>query len=280
MRRLCILTGWRLVGTKSMAIRLRAAGLMFLILPFLSVLLLVGSLPLAAQTCDHLRAEPSDGSNFLVKPVTEAYRVSVAPGGPAFRVTIRPLLDHIETPLVHAGDIEIARCEDGTPVQVLPIRAHQPIHFAATFAARDINFDGYVDISVISEFAAKYTSRSYWVYDPHAERFVENELTRELSENCLGKAWHGGCWRANTIDFDSLRHEITAHYLIGVGNCGMPADRYRVEGGRLVVVHQEVLEMSPDQCTVTISDRSAGTMRITAVHHFDGKGTPRPGSGR
>jgi hypothetical protein len=242
-------------------------------------LLFFGGLPLSAQVCNGLPGGPGDSSKFLDKPVTKAYRISVTPGGPAFRVTVHPLLDHNENRPVHAGNIEIARCQDGRQVQILSIQASQPINFAATFVAQDINFDGYADFSVLSEFAAKYGSRSYWIYDPRSESFVENGFTRELSENCMGSEWHGGCWKANTIDFDPGRREVSVHYLIGVGQCGGPVDRYRIQDGRLIVVHKEVLERSPEKCTITVSDRTGSTMRVTTVHRFDGKGSLLGSSG-
>jgi hypothetical protein len=89
------------------------------------------------------------------------------------------------------------------------------------------------------------------VYDPVSGLFVQNELTRELGENCLGAEWHSGCWKADSIDFDHKKHEISAHYFVGVGECGSTTDRYRVENNRLIVVHEEILDMKPNGCTLT-----------------------------
>jgi hypothetical protein len=175
---------------------------------------------------------------------------------------------------VHAGDIEVADCQDGNPLQLISIMAWQPINFAATFNAHDINFDGYLDISVLTEFAAKWGSRSYWVYDPVSGLFVQNELTRELGENCLGAEWHGGCWKADSIDFAHQKHEISAHYLVGAGECGSPTDRYRVENNRLIVIHEEILDMKPNGCTLTVSDLIGGSMRVTRIRRFDARGEP------
>lgn len=233
-----------------------------------------GTVPLWAQVCNGLPSGPGDMSKFLDKPVTRVFRMSVKSGGPEFRITVHPLLYSFQNDPVHAGDIEIARCQDGKQIQTLQIQAWQPINFGATFVAEDINFDGYNDLSVLCEFAAKFSSRSYWVYDPRSESFIENELTHELSENCLGREWHRGCWKANAIEFDSSKREIKAHYLVGVGECGSPMDRYRLQGDRLVVVHKEVLDMNPEKCTITVSDLIGNSMRVMAVHRFDGKGQP------
>ena len=201
-------------------------------------------------------------------------RVPLAGDGerPDFRITVRPLLFgwRAGDKLVHAGDIEVATCGTGARVQVLPITAWQPIDFAATFEARDINFDGLMDFSVLSEFAAKWGSRWYWVYDPESRKFVTNELTRKLGENCLaGEA--SGCWRAYSIDFDPSKHEIEAHYLIGAGPGGPPVSRFRVENNDLIAVHKELIGLGPGGCTVT---RVGGEMHVTRVRRFDAKGVP------
>jgi hypothetical protein len=243
------------------------------------VLLVLGSVPLWADVCEGLPSGPGDMSKYLDRPMTSVFRMSVKSGGPVFRITVRPLLYSYRNESVHAGDIEIARCQDGKRIQTLQIQAWQPINFGATFVAQDINFDSYNDISVLSEFAAKYGSRFYWVYDPRSESFTENALTRQLSENCLGRDWHGGCWKADTIEFNSSKREIKVHYLIGVGECGSPVDRYRVQNGRLVVVHKEVLEMNTQKCTITVSDLTGDKLRVT-VHTFDNKGQPLRSPGR
>jgi hypothetical protein len=203
-----------------------------------------------------------------------SFQLSVKPGGSAFRITVRPLwqlnADGRAVVDTHAGDIEVVRCHDGEPLQVLPITSDQPINFGATFHADDINFDGYLDFSVLTEFAAKFGSRSYWVYDPGSGLFVENELTRELSENCLGAAWHRGCWKAAHIAFDQIKREVRTEYVLPFGPCpqtGFSGDRYGVEDNRLILIHKE--EITTDHCQVTFSDLIGGAMRVTRVLHVD-----------
>jgi hypothetical protein len=152
--------------------------------------------------------------------------------------------------------------------------AWQPLNFGASFEANDINFDGFLDFSVVTEYASKWSSRSYWIYDPYSGRFVENELTRELAENCLGAAWHGGCWKSSSIEFHPVEREISTFYFMGVGQCGLGGDRYRMENNRLIVVHKEVVDMNPNGCTLTISDLDGGAMRVTEIRRFDAQGQP------
>jgi hypothetical protein len=237
---------------------------------------------LRADVCDGLQAGPPKGSEFVGSNLPLSFKLSVRQGGPAFRITVRPLWQQNAGGVIlgddgHAGDIEVAHCQDGKPLQVLRVTAEQPINFGATFHAEDINFDGYLDFSVLTEFGAKWGSRSYWVYDPASRLFVQNALTRELSENCFAAA-HGECYGAYYIDFDPKKREIRTHHF-GIGNtgCGAGADRYRVENNSLILVHIEEITKTgtflPRDCEVTVSDLIGGTMRVTGVRRG---GPPSP----
>ena len=248
----------------------------------LSVLALCGMPALCADVCGGLptgspkwaAAGWPDPKNAL-HPVS--FQLSVKQGGPAFRITVGAFLHQLADRPIHAGDIEVARCQDGKRLQLLPILSDQPLDFGASFHAEDINFDGYLDFSVLTEFGAKWGSRSYWVYDPASGLFVQNALTRELSENCFAAA-HGECYGASYIDFDPKKHEVLTHHF-GIGNtgCGAGADRYRVENNRLVLIHKEEITKTgtflPRDCEVTLSDLIGGTMRVTGVRRG---GPPSP----
>jgi len=43
-----------------------------------------------ADVCRGLPSGPPTGSNYLDTPRPLAFRISVKPGGPAFRITVRP----------------------------------------------------------------------------------------------------------------------------------------------------------------------------------------------
>src|SRR5580658_8604768 len=238
---------------------------------------------LRADVCDGLQAGPPKGSELVGSNLPLSFKLSVGQGGPAFRITVRPLWQQNASGVIlgddgHAGDIEVAQCQDGKPLQVLRVTADQPIDFGASFRAEDINFDGYLDFSVLTEFAAKWGSRSYWVYDSGSRLFVENELTRELSENCIGAEWHGGCWKATQIDFDQNKLEIRADYIPIFAICapdGYRGDRYRVKDNRLILVHKE--ELTSDNCKLTFSDLVGGTMRVTEIRRFEPH-VPPPGA--
>lgn len=258
-----------------------------------SLLVLCAMPAVWANTCTGLPADAPKGLEYWPdltedNPPPLSFGFSVKQGGPSFRVTVRPVSFYnwlhngvnddqpwFHQGIMHAGDIEVARCDDGKQLQSLPIKAWQPINFGRSFHVEDINFDGYLDFSVLTEFAGKFRTRSYWVYDPASGLFVENQLTRELGENCLGAEWHGGCWKAAWIYFDQDKREIGTRYMLSFAVCPISSedfsgDRYRVKDNRLILIHKE--EVTSDNCTVTYSDLVGGTMRVTQVLRFDAQG--------
>jgi hypothetical protein len=279
---------------------------------------------LRADVCDGLPAGPPTGRaaaplfvphagrklHQLNEPLS--FKLSVKSGGPAFRITVRPLWqiqggisrDPIDE--TRAGEIEVARCKDGKQLQVLPIAADQPISFSYSFQAEDLNFDGYLDFSVETEFSGTGGEvRSYWVYDPRSGIFIQNEFTHELRcgsaavTSTYGKdqpttAPPSGirdtaseigetCWGAADIDFDAEKHEISRRYFGGAtGGCpntgeGQKGERYRVVNNRLILIHTKDLERIYQGgvfqfCAVTISDLLDGTMRVTEVRRYNFQG--------
>ncbi len=238
-----------------------------------------------ADVCDGLPASPPKQSGFFSESNEPlSFKLSVKSGGPAFRITVRPLWqiqggisrDPIDE--TRAGEIEVARCQDGKPLQVLPIAADQPISFGSTFHADDLNFDGYLDFSVLTEFSGTGGDvRSYWVYDPRSGIFVQNEFTHELrcgsvairpyevkvtskygkdqptttppsgirdTASEIGET----CWGAHDIDFDPEKREIGRRYFGGaMGGCPNTGEgkgeRYRVVNNRLILIHTQEFEV-------------------------------------
>jgi hypothetical protein len=218
------------------------------------------TLALRGDVCGGLPAGPPDVSSYADAPHPLSFRLSVQPGGPVFRIMVRPRPFKMTNDPVPAGDIEVARCSDGRRLQLLTIMASQPINFPATFATSDINFDGYLDFSVLAEFGGTFGAQSWWIYDPASGRFVQNELTRELRK--LGN---------NGYHIDPKKHEITIESLLA--SCPSLVDRYRLEGDRLGMIHHETgFQNSENVCTVTYSDLAHGTMHETGQRRFiDGK---------
>ena len=241
----------------------------------LLILALCGMPTLWADVCDGLPTDSPQGADLFRSNKPQSFKLSVNSGGLAFRITVGAFFNELADRPIHEGDIEVARCQDGKRLQLLPILSDQPLNFGASFHAEDINFDGYLDFSVQTEFAAGWGSRSYWVYDPASGLFVENELTRGLGR--LG---------VSNIDFDPKKHEISTTGEV-CAMCGCPAmtsdqggnvDRYRVVNNRLILIHkQEGAQIASrvfQFCTVTVWDLVGGTMRVTSVRRFDINGKP------
>ena len=256
-----------------------------------------------ANVCDGLPAGPPKDSKLFGSNKPLSFKLSVKSGGAAFRITVRPLwqikADQEIIDETRAGDIEVARCQDGKRLQVLPIAADQEISFGSTFHAEDINFDGYLDFSVVTEFSgANGDIRSYWVYDPGTGIFIQNEFTRELRcgsaavtskyGGAEGKSTNYGdsigeltraCLGAAFIDFVPEKREIGRRYFDGaMGGCPNTSqgkgERYRVVNNRLLLIHKQDFELEPEPCTVTEWDLIGGTMRVTKVRRYDAQGQP------
>jgi len=224
---------------------------------------------LCADVCDGLPSGPPKQPRELPHEAL-SFALQVKSGGPAFRITVRPVWQRKGERVIivdsHSGDVEVARCADGKLLQVLPIVTDYLID-AYSFHADDINFDGYLDFSVVREFAASSGDRrSYWTYDPGSQLFVENEVTRELGE------WWG------FTDFDPAKHEITRRYFGFMRGCAGTSvgeeERYLVEDQRLRLIHKQEIRREAQSCTVTDSDLVGGVMQVTEVRRFDLEGQP------
>jgi len=268
-----------------------------------------------ADVCDGLPASPPKQSGLSESNEPLSFKLSVKSGGPAFRITVRPLWqikagrEIIDE--ARAGEIEVAHCKDGKQLQVLPIAADQPISFSYSFQAEDLNFDGYLDFSVETEFSGTGGEvRSYWVYDPRSGIFIQNEFTHELrcGSAAVNTAPQSGirdtaseigetCMAAAFIDFDPVKHEIGRKYFGGaMGGCPGTGEgkgeRYRVVNNRLILIHTQEFEVICSNkpvrgekasncgsqggffqfCAVTVSDLVDGTMRVTEVRRYDFQG--------
>lgn len=218
-------------------------------------LLFAGGLLWGADTCRDLPDAhvgpglPEQASSAIASRLT--VHADVAP----FRISIRKLAPPDAD---HVADIEVSRCSDGRTIQTLPVLgADQPL-VARSFHAQDINFDGYLDIGVLVEYGGKWGSESWWVFDPTAGKFVQNELTRQLRE-----------LKANAYEVDPLKREIRTGYLTQPSGCGGTGDRYRVqEHARLVLVHREAARPTASGCEVVVSDLLEGKMKISEVRRF------------
>jgi hypothetical protein len=188
-------------------------------------------------------------------------RVQVGAKGPELRVRLEPdpewklAIDAVQ----RVGWIRIFSCETGDLVQSLEVHSrYDPETLVRFFEARDVNFDGYLDIAVLREFGGKWGRQTWWVFSPASGKFVSDELTKEL-----------GQVSSNGLVLDAARRYIVAPHLTDLTGCGRTKDVYHVkQSGRLVLMHKEDISASPNGCTLITHDRVNGQMQVTKVQQF------------
>ena len=125
------------------------------------------------------------------------------------------------------GRIEVSRIGDSRLLQTIDVTVISDASwFTKTFSAKDINFDGYLDIMVVSDHGAKWGSYQYWLFDPGLGRFITNELTRRLGE-----------LMANTYDWNPESKTLHLGFLtLDQARIGAT---YRIENGSVTLIEIE-----------------------------------------
>jgi hypothetical protein len=127
-------------------------------------------------------ADPGLQRGSGIEPVEFAVEISPRLAPHLFRLIPGTDTRWSENPRL-VGRIEISRIGDDRVLQTIDVIAVEDVSdFTRTFCARDINFDGYLDIMVLSEHGAKWGSYQYWLFDPISGKFITSELTRQLGE--------------------------------------------------------------------------------------------------
>jgi hypothetical protein len=144
------------------------------------------------------------------------------------------------------GRIEISRDGAHDLLQVIEVSTGADgSWFTKNFRAKDVNFDGYLDLMVLSDQGAKWGSFLYWLFDPESGRFITNKLTRQL-----------GRLMANTYDWNPESRTLHLGFLNN--DQARIGETYRIENGQLVLVEIEETQKDCDgnfqQVTVKIID--------------------------
>ena len=153
----------------------------------------------------------------------------------------------------HVGRIEISKPGARAILQTIPVMSNWNDSVCRLFDATDVNFDGYLDISVVREGAATWASRDYYLFDPQSGRFVSNELTRDL-----------GQVKSNGLILDWKTQEIQASFMFSL--CG-GIDIYRIANGRLVKVQKSevTVDIEGKRCIETVRRRVSGKWKVLRV---------------
>jgi len=125
------------------------------------------------------------------------------------------------------GKIEISRIGDKGLLQTIDVISVVDVSdFTRTFCAEDFNFDGYLDVKVLSDHGAKWGSYQYWVFDPVSGKFVTSKLTEQLGEI-----------KANTFVWSSESRTLQVGFLnLDQARTG---ETYRIENAGLTLIEIE-----------------------------------------
>jgi hypothetical protein len=159
----------------------------------------------------------------------------------------------VDENLHHVGRIEISKPGADAILQTIEVKSNWNDSVCRLFDAKDVNFDGYLDISVVREGAGTWASRDYYLFDPQSGRFITNDVTHDLDE-----------LKDNGISVDWKEHEIRASFMVSL--CG-GMDVYRIENGRLVKVEEDTVRIDAErhQCETTVRRRIDGEWKVLRV---------------
>lgn len=192
------------------------------------------------------------GPSLAAKPLL----LEIAPGLPPYRLQFIPdksaaASDAGNSEKVrHVGRIVISRRGSAAAIQTIELESHLPApDVMKWFDARDINFDGYLDLAVPFDSGAKWMSFTYWCFDKSKGRFATSVLSDELREV-----------RANSIDLDPQVNEIHARHL--GADCPGLHEIFKIVDGHLVLVRDEKYAPEGNGCILSIEKRIEGKMAV------------------
>jgi hypothetical protein len=123
--------------------------------------------------------------------------------------------------------------------------------FTRHFQAKDVNFDGYLDIATLDGYGAKWSSCNYWLFDRRSGHFITNSLTRELGKLNFNEM----------ILYPETQEILTTH----LPSVCFGKKIHKVVNGRLVLMYSEEPRLEgegEDFCKPVIEKRIKGVMRL------------------
>ena len=133
----------------------------------------------------------------------------------------------------------------GRTVQKLDVPSMTPLAQDESFffGAQEINFDGWLDLLLMTERGSANAKAEYWVYDPAADRF------RDLGEFPMFR-------------LDAVHKRLSTYVSNGPAGLDFEKRDYAFEGNELIVMSEETQKPSPSR---------PGWYVHTIRRHKDGK---------
>jgi hypothetical protein len=184
------------------------------------------------------------------------FRFQIAASLPLFTFKIIPDVRDNENgfPQSTLQDIEVFKGDSDQPLQHLTgcdwEEMETPPRYGDWFRADDVNFDGYQDIYLLTQWGA--TGNQYgcvWLYDPTTGHF---EYNKEFSE--LSRYW-----------LDTASKTVRTFSTGGMAGAVHTASQYKVENNRPLLVWSETQDWDPDkkQFHCVLQERQNGVMVTT-----------------
>ncbi len=220
------------------------------------VLCLLGLLFTSSANPAKIASQATDSPSAAILNSNIVIRsIQVSPKLPPYRFVLTPDLvtDDSSQGTRHIGQIEVFKGNSKMALQSLDVEGSDPDWFIKSFHPVDINFDGYLDFAVLYEVGGKWSSESYWLFDPGSGRFVTNALTADLRQ-----------LNHNGLTLHPKKKEIRIALFIGV--CLNSFEIFRVENGHLVLLESEIHSpIEPGRCVVKRRKRVNGEITLIEV---------------
>lgn len=151
-------------------------------------------------------------------------------------------------------EIAVQPPSPGASVQRLRVDSAPALSFqldSFAFAAVDINFDGYRDLTLLTDREGGTATRTaYWVYEPRTRRFArQGEHT--------------------TFQIDSTRRRLRTYQPSGHGGLEYTAREYRWKQRRLALAHEEAQFALPGGSTFRRVVRECRGGRLRTIARVD-----------
>jgi hypothetical protein len=128
------------------------------------------------------------------------------------------------------------------PVTAMPIGKDEPFFFGGV----DVNFDGFLDLMIITRRGAANAYAQYWIFDSATSKFA-----------VLGVY--------PVFRIDAQKHRLSTYERGGFGGLAYESKEYSFSNGKLVLMRDEKQSATshPDQFRKVIRERIGGAMKTT-----------------
>ena len=187
----------------------------------------------------------ASGQTSTVAHVHDCHPCLIAPGGQAPRYAVTFVMSHSrDGRFVSALDVINVATRS---VQRLPVTGMEPLDDEEdfVFGARDVNFDGFLDMELVLRSGGANASVMYWLFNPGSGSYDELGVYPEFQ-------------------VDSSTRRLKTYERGGFGGFQYHASEYAFVGGKLTLVREERQDPYGErgEFRKVIRERQNGTMTI------------------